>query len=121
MSDIEYDETLTTLLIMKDIVPYYDDLRTLIPSLGFCSSDQMFSYLRECNVKFDYARHSTTDGERIPNIIQEHIDIAIEGKYIDMGFIFVMDHIKYDYIDVIHIFSLPREKLIKCLKLKVFS
>ena len=102
-------------------IPYYPKLRTLIPSLGFNSSTDIFIYLRQCNVNFMYDRINTTEN-RIPENIEEFNRCAKESyKIFGKGFIFILDDLDTDRIDMVHLQSISKNKLIKYLRLKAFS
>ena len=100
--------------------PYYTKLRTLLPSLGFTSSTQIFMYLRQCNIHYGYDRINTTE-DRILENIEEFNRCAKEShKITGWGFIFVMDDPDTNRIDMVHLYGISKNKLIKYLRLKAF-
>lgn len=102
-------------------VPYYTNLRTLLPSLGFTSSTEIFIYLRQCNIHYMYDRINTTE-DRIPESIEEFNLTAKESyKQFGWGFIFVLDDPDTNRIDIVHLQCVAKNKLIKYLRLKAFS
>lgn len=116
----------------RKIIPYYPELRELIPSLGFKSSTEVFSYLRKCKVNFGYDRIACSTEDEIKknievfNLVEDELKLELEE--LDRGFIFVMDipdtidvRQMPINIDVIHCFMITKDDLIKYLKLKVFS
>lgn len=111
------------------MIPYYPELRQLIPSLGFENSTKVFSYLRKCKINFMYDRIACATEDQIEKNIKvfNNVDNLEELTDLDMGFIFVMDIpnradcVEVINIDVIHCSMITKEDLIKYLKLKAFS
>lgn len=96
-------------------IPYYPELRELIPSWGFKNSTSVISYLlRQCNVSIMYDRIYTRE-ERIETNVE-----YFKGES-DEGFIFVMDVPDTPAIEVIHLYAITKDDMVKYLKLKVFS
>lgn len=102
-------------------VPYYTELRTLIPSYGFKTSTQVFIYLRQCNIFFMYDRINTTEDRILENIGELTLLARESYKAIGWGFIFVMDEPDTNRIDIVHLYGVSKNKLIKYLRLKAFS
>lgn len=103
-------------------IPYYPKLRTLIPSLGFNSSTDIFIYLRQCNVNFMYDRVYTTEERIIDNIKEFNLCAKESYKKLGWGFIFVIDDLdRKGSVDIVHLYGITKNKLIKYLRLKAFS
>jgi len=104
----------------KTTIPYYPELRSLIPSLGFSSSTKVFSYLKQCKTDYAYDRIYTIEKDIEVNIKS----LNMRTSHIDddrKGFIFVMDVPDVSAVEVIHCALLTKNTLIRMLKLKAFS
>ncbi len=110
----------------RKVIPYYPELRSLIPSLGFKSSTDVFYFLKQSKINFEYDRIATANDQIEKNIeVFNTIENSEELIGSNMGFIFVMDIPNtadcYMNVEVIHCFSITKDELIRYLKLKVFS
>lgn len=104
---------------MKSLIPYYPELREILPNLGFHSSTKVFTYLHQIGVHYVYVRTLTVEDK-----ITETIKDLMKDQ--ECGFVFTMDVdiLNPDgkkAVDVIHFYGLSKEDLIKYLQLKVFS
>lgn len=99
----------------RKVIPYYSELRELIPNLGFNNSSKLFNFLQQCGIGFFYYDRIYTSEDRITLSVEELKKMRNEG------FIFVMSVVDFDAVDVIYIDGISKEELIKYLKLKVFS
>jgi hypothetical protein len=105
----------------KNLIPYYPELRKLIPSLGFKSSTKVFSYLKQCNTDFVYDRIYTIEKDIEVNIKSLNMRTSHVSDKIYRGFIFVMDVPDTNAVEIVHCALLTKNTLIRMLKLKAFS
>jgi hypothetical protein len=103
----------------KELIPYYPELRSLIPTLGFNSSTKVFSYLKACNAFYIYDRIYCSEDKISKSIGDFHNSLTT--NHIDKGFIFVMDVPNTDAVEVVHCLRLSKDNMIKYLKLKCYS
>jgi len=108
---------------MKKEIPYYPELRKLVPNLGFDTSTKVISYFRKSNFVHLIDRTFTSDSSeaRIIEFIKEQEEICKKYDQDDKGFIFIMDVPNSDNIELLHIHFLSKDQFIKYLQLKAFS
>lgn len=101
-------------------VQYYPELRQLVLGAGFKNSSELFIFLRNAGIKFDYDRTFAVDTKNRLSAFMEEI----ENMY-NTGFTFIVDSIGdmkngNMYVDYIYFSEIDKETLIKTIKMRAF-